>query len=148
MQLTKTLVNRKQGVFSQWMMIPRVFLAENMKLEGQRYNKIALFLSSPFAMVKDKVMEFITLNQPMEIDLYLSSDSDLIINNNVLSLDVQQNVDRLVFPLVSVVDYLNSASVHVYSLNMNSIPLFYCNYARSSLVLLTDSVNDSSLDHV
>lgn len=31
-------------------------MTDNMKLEKQKYTKIAVFLSSPFAMIKDKVM--------------------------------------------------------------------------------------------
>ena len=115
-------------------------MTDNMKLEKQKYTKIAVFLSSPFAMIKDKVMSFIALNRSTPIDIYLSSDSDLIMNNNVQSVSIQQNVDRLISPLVSVVDYINSASVHAYSLKLNSIPLFYCSYARTGLVMLTDAV--------
>ena len=107
-------------------------MTDNMKLEKQKYTKIAVFLSSPFAMIKDKVMSFIALNRSTPIDIYLSSDSDLIMNNNVQSVSIS--------PLVSVVDYINSASVHAYSLNLNSIPLFYCSYARTGLVMLTDAV--------
>lgn len=129
------------------MLIPKAFMIDSMKLDKHKYTKIAVFLSSPFALIKDKVMSFITLHQSLPIDIYLSSDSDLVMNNNVQSVNIQQNVERLISPLDSVVEFINSASVHAFSLNVNAIPLFYCNYARTSLVMLTDAVRMGSIVH-
>ena len=94
-------------------------------------------------MIRDSVLSFLEIHKEREMSLYFSADCELILNNNINNNLIQTNMDKLVIPLPVISDSFNkdrSFPVHAYSLQFNSIPLFYCSYARSSFIQLTDAV--------
>ena len=122
-------------------MIPTIFSA------GQHSNqpkRTVVFLSSPFASLKNNILAFLRKVQSSRVDLYFSVDCELIIDNSYASADIQRNVEKPVCPLPYIVDFftelLPNIELHAFSLDINTIPILFSSYARTSILRLTDPV--------
>ena len=137
------VVRRKHEAMEPKALIPTRFLSEQKVQKLSERKRVVVFLASPFAMIRDSVLSFLDIHKEREVSLYFSADCELILNNNINNTLIQTNVDRLVSPLSVISDSFSKdrpSPVQAYSLQFNSIPLFYCSYARSSFVQLTDPV--------
>lgn len=137
------VVRRKREAMEPKVLIPTRFLSNRNDPKLSQKKRVVVFLVSPFAMIRDSVLSFLEIHKEREVSLYFSADCELILNNNINNNLIQTNMDKLVIPLPVISDSFNkdrSFPVHAYSLQFNSIPLFYCSYARSSFVQLTDAV--------
>ena len=129
-------------------MIPSIF---NTGQHSDKPKRTIVFLASPFASLKNNILDFLRHIQSSRVDIYFSVDSELIIDNNYASVDIQKNVEKPVSSLPYIVDFLtdilSDIELHVYSLDMNSIPVLFSSYARTSILKLTDPVSscESSL---
>ena len=131
-------------------LIPTRFLSDRNDLKLSQKKRVVAFLASPFAMIRDSVLSFLEIHKEREVSLYFSADCELILNNNINNNLIQTNMDKLVSPLSVISDSFNknrSSPVYAYSLQFNSTPLFYCSYARSSFVQLTDAVGLFAFSH-
>ena len=122
-------------------MIPSIF---NTGQHSDKPKRTIVFLASPFASLKNNILDFLRHIQSSRVDLYFSVDSELIIDNNYASADIQKNVEKPVCPLPYIVDFLADIlpdiELHAYSLDMNSIPVLFSSYARTCILKLTDPV--------
>ena len=122
-------------------MIPSIFSTTTHSNQPKR---TVVFLASPFASLKNNILDFLHQIQSSRVDLYFSVDCELIIDNNYASVNIEKNVERSVSPLPYIVDFLTDIlpdiELHAYSLDFNSIPVLFSSYARTSILKLTDPV--------
>lgn len=97
-------------------------------MERKQDQKAVVFISSPFALVKESLLSFLHNVSFHKIELYFGSDNELIIQNNMNGNDSTTKADRLVSPLPYITEcirpFINEdISLASYSICINALPL-------------------------
>lgn len=97
-------------------------------MERKQDQKAVVFISSPFALVKESLLSFLHNISFHKIELYFGSDNELIIQNNMNGSEFYAKVDRLVSPLPYITECIRpflkeETSLASYSICINALPL-------------------------
>lgn len=129
------LVSHEQVLTTSTSLVPNVFLPNPLKTERKQDKKAVVFISSPFALVKESLVSFLHNISFHKIELYFTSDNELIIQNNMNGNDSFTNADQLLSPLPYITECLKPSiqddiSLSSFSICINALPL--CSRIRSA----------------
>ena len=132
----KWKVTHNQVLTTSTSVVPNVFLPNPLKTERKQDQKAVVFISSPFALVKESLISFLGNISFHKVDFYFGSDVELIIQNNMNECDSYTNSDQIVSPLPYITECLNSVigsdrCISSYSLCFNILPLCSSNILRN-----------------
>lgn len=136
------IVSHEQVLTTSTSLVPNVFLPNPLKMERRQDQKAVVFISSPFALVKESLLSFLHNISFHKIELYFGSDNELIIQNNMNGSDSFTQADRLVSPLPYITECIRpflseEITIASYSICINTLPLcsrIFCFYPISPLV--------------
>lgn len=122
------IVSHEQVLTTSTSLVPNVFLPNPLKMERKQDQKAVVFISSPFALVKESLLSFLHNVSFHKIELYFGSDNELIIQNNMNGNDSTTKADRLVSPLPYITECIRpfideDISLASYSICINALPL-------------------------
>lgn len=122
------IVSHEQVLTTSTSLVPNVFLPNPLKMERKQDQKAVVFISSPFALVKESLLSFLHNISFHNIELYFGSDNELIIQNNMNGNDSFTQADRLVSPLPYITECIRpflseEISLASYSICINALPL-------------------------
>ena len=122
------IVSHEQVLTTSTSLVPNVFLPNPLKMERKQDQKAVVFISSPFALVKESLLSFLHNISFHKIELYFGSDNELIIQNNMNGSDSFTQADRLVSPLPYITECIRpflseEITIASYSFCINALPL-------------------------
>lgn len=122
------IVSHEQVLTTSTSLVPNVFLPNPLKMERKQDQKAVVFISSPFALVKESLLSFLHNISFHKIELYFGSDNELIIQNNMNGSDSFTQADRLVSPLPYITECIRpflseEITIASYSICINALPL-------------------------
>ena len=112
-------------------LIPDIFLSDSLKNEKEKERKAVVFISSPFALVKESIISFLKNIPAKKVEFYFGANSDIITQNNMSGQDYWVNSDTIRSPLKYISEVLENSlkdpllSISSFSFCLNAIPLCY-----------------------
>lgn len=125
------LVSHKQIYTTPINLIPTAILSDPSEKRKGRNRKAVVFISSPFALVKESILSFLKNIPVKRVEFYFGANSDIITQNNMSGQDYWVNSDTIVSPLKYISEILKNSlndpllSISSFSFCLNAIPLCY-----------------------
>lgn len=136
--------------------LPRIFLPKTSEQDVQKEHRAVVLLSSPFALIKDRVISFLRNIPFTNVNLFFNTDSDFIMQRNLNGDELTNKLNKPISSLSYITECLQKELkdskyvIHTYSLSLNALPLFYSilyllsyhlgSYTRTSILRFSDSV--------
>ena len=135
------IVSEKQLLSPQVTLLPKIYLSKAAISDVYKENRAIVLLTSPFALIKEKVVSFLQNIPFLNVNLFFSADSDYVMQRNIDDNESLNQPSKAVTSLSYVTEWLSTELkdtqkvIHAYSLSLNALPLFYSTYCRLLLIL-------------
>ena len=135
------IVSEKQLLSPQVTLLPKIYLSKAAISDVYKENRAIVLLTSPFALIKEKVVSFLQNIPFLNVNLFFSADSDYVMQRNLDDNESLNQPSKAVTSLSYVTEWLSKELkdtqkvIHAYSLSLNALPLFYSTYCRLLLIL-------------
>lgn len=135
------IVSEKQLLSPQVTLLPKIYLPKAPISDVYKENRAIVLLTSPFALIKEKVVSFLQNIPFLNVNLFFSADSDYVMQRNLDDNESLNQPSKAVTSLSYVTEWLSTELkdtqkvIHAYSLSLNALPLFYSTYCRLLLIL-------------